>query len=396
MLMEKRVELSKAYLLTAGLLILLVGFVAGTRSDQIIGTVGPLLGFRVSTETLDDARLQETYRTLKAYYNGPLDDALLLEGAQRGLVEAADDNYTVFMNRKEADEFNRDLSGDIGGGIGAEIGMRKGRPTVVRALPDNPAIKAGIHAGDIIIGVNEEATDGWTVEKTVARIKGEPGTTVKLSLLRGDTPKEISITRAVINNPSVTSELKGEVGILTVSRFDSETVSLVRKAVDRLKNQGMTKLVLDLRGNGGGYLDAAPGVAGMWLSDKVVVSIKANAEGSETYRSEGDQSLKGVPTAVLVNAGTASAAEIIAAALKQHKVATIVGEQTFGKGTVQELVPLSDGAMLKVTIKRWYTPNGANVEGKGIRPQVEAELTQKDLDAGKDPQLEAALQTLGR
>jgi len=394
--MEKRVELSKAYLLTAGLLILLVGFVAGTRSDQIIGTVGPLLGFRVSTETLDDARLQETYRTLKAYYNGPLDDALLLEGAQRGLVEAADDNYTVFMNRKEADEFNRDLSGDIGGGIGAEIGMRKGRPTVVRALPDNPAIKAGIHAGDIIIGVNEEATDGWTVEKTVARIKGEPGTTVKLSLLRGDTPKEISITRAVINNPSVTSELKGEVGILTVSRFDSETVSLVRKAVDRLKNQGMTKLVLDLRGNGGGYLDAAPGVAGMWLSDKVVVSIKANAEGSETYRSEGDQSLKGVPTAVLVNAGTASAAEIIAAALKQHKVATIVGEQTFGKGTVQELVPLSDGAMLKVTIKRWYTPNGANVEGKGIRPQVEAELTQKDLDAGKDPQLEAALQTLGR
>jgi len=394
--MEKRVELSKAYLLTAGLLILLVGFVAGTRSDQIIGTVGPLLGFRVSTETLDDARLQETYRTLKAYYNGPLDDALLLEGAQRGLVEAADDNYTVFMNRKEADEFNRDLSGDIGGGIGAEIGMRKGRPTVVRALPDNPAIKAGIHAGDIIIGVNEEATDGWTVEKTVARIKGEPGTTVKLSLLRGDMPKEISITRAVINNPSVTSELKGEVGILTVSRFDSETVSLVRKAVDRLKNQGMTKLVLDLRGNGGGYLDAAPGVAGMWLSDKVVVSIKANAEGSETYRSEGDQSLKGVPTAVLVNAGTASAAEIIAAALKQHKVATIVGEQTFGKGTVQELVPLSDGAMLKVTIKRWYTPNGANVEGKGIRPQVEAELTQKDLDAGKDPQLEAALQTLGR
>ena len=394
MLMEKRVELSKTYLVAAGLLLLLVGFVAGTRSDQIFATVGPLLGYKTSAETLDDTALQSTFRTLKANFNGSLNNDTLLEGAQRGLVEAAGDDYTVFMNAKEAEEFNRDLSGDIGGGIGAEIGIRNEQPTVVRTLPDNPAEKVGLHAGDIIVAVNDEATTGWDAEKTVTRIKGEPGTTVKLVVRRSGGTKEFNITRAIINNPSVSSELKGDIGIITLSRFDNETVSLVRKAVDRLKSQGMKKLVLDLRGNGGGYLDAAPGVLGMWLSDKQVVSIKATGESAQNFHSEGDQSLKGIKTAVLVNLGTASAAEIVTAALKHYRVATVVGETTFGKGTVQELVPLTNGAMLKVTIKRWYTPAGTNVNEKGIKPDVSVGLTQKDLDAGKDPQLDAAINAI--
>lgn len=394
MLMDKRVELSKTYLIAAGLVTLLVGFVLGTRSDQIFAVVGPIIGIKTSTATLDDTKLQSTYRTLSAYFNGKLDENKLLEGAQRGLVEAAGDDYTVFMNRKEAEEFNKDLSGDIGGGIGAEIGIRNNQPTVVRTLPDNPAEKAGVHAGDVIIAVNDESTDGWNAEKTVTRIKGDSGTTVKLVVRRGVGTKEFNITRAIINNPSVSSELKGNVGIITLTRFDQETVSLVRKAVDRLKTQGMSKLVLDMRGNGGGYLDAAPGVAGMWLKDKNVVSIKATGESSQRLQSEGDQSLKGIKTAVLVNAGTASAAEIVTAALKYYDAATIVGEKTFGKGTVQELVPLADGAMLKVTIKRWYTPANTNVNGKGIKPDVPVGLIQADLDAGKDPQLEAALKAV--
>lgn len=394
MLMDKRVELSKTYLIAAGLMTLLVGFVLGTRSDQIFATVGPIIGLKVSTDTLDDTNLQSTYQTLSAYYNGKLDDNKLLEGAQRGLVEAAGDEYTVFMNREEAEEFNKDLSGEIGGGIGAEIGVRNDRPTVVRTLPDNPAEKAGVHAGDVIVAVNDEATDGWNAEKTVTRIKGDPGTTVKLVVRRGTGTKEFNITRAIINNPSVNAELKGKVGIITLTRFDQETVGLVRKAVDRLKTQGMAKLVLDMRGNGGGYLEAAPGVAGMWLKDKEIVSIKATGESAQRLRSEGDQSLKGVKTAVLVNAGTASAAEILTAALKHYGAATIVGEKTFGKGTVQELVPLADGAMLKVTIKRWYTPANVNVNEKGIRPDVSVGLIQADLDAGKDPQLQAALKAI--
>jgi carboxyl-terminal processing protease len=394
MLMNTSVMSHKAFLAAAGILILLLGFALGTRSEQIFGAAGQLIGLRTSAATLDDSELQATYRALKASYNGTLSEEALLEGAQHGLVEAAGDDYTVYMSKKEADEFQKDLTGDIGGGIGAEIGMRSEMPTVIRTLPDNPAEKAGVHAGDIITAVNGDVTEEWSVEKTVAAIRGEAGTTVKLTVQRGEQTKEITITREIVNNPSVSTELRGDIGIITLSRFDQDTVGLFRKSVEDLKRRGMKKLVLDMRGNGGGYLESAPGVVGAWVEDKPVVSVRANQGGSETLNAEGDATLKSIKTAVMVNEGTASAAEIVAAALKHYGVATIVGTKTFGKGSVQELVPLPHGAMLKVTIKRWYTPANTNIDGKGITPEIKAGLTQKDLDAGKDPQLNAALKTL--
>ncbi len=391
MLMEKKVELSRVLLACVVLVVLLVGFVIGTRSEQLYGLVGPAFGVRVETGTLDDSSLQDAYQTLKTHYNGDIDDNKLIEGAKHGMINAVGDPYTVYLDQKEADEFNKELTGEIGGGIGAEIGVRSGQPTVIRTLPDNPAEKAGLFAGDVILGVNDESADGWDAERAVRAIRGEVGTSVKLTVKRSDQPKELTITREAINNPSVSSELRGDAGIVVINRFDQETVSLVRKTVTDLKNRGMKKLVVDMRGNGGGYLDAAPGVAGMWLNDKLVVSVKANTGGEQKLQSEGDVLLDGVKTAVILNAGSASATEILAAALKHYKVATIVGEKSFGKGTVQELVPLANGAMLKVTIKRWYTPSGGNVDKKGITPDVEAGLTQADLDAGNDPQLDAAL-----
>ncbi len=396
MLMDKKIELSRVYLAALVIIVMLIGFVAGTRSEQLYAFVAPLIGTKVETATLDDKSLQNVYQALKANYNGKIDDAKLLEGAKHGMVAAVGDPYTTYFNEKETTDFNKELSGDIGGGIGAEIGIRNAQPTVLRTLADNPAEKAGLHAGDIITMVNDEPTTGWDADKTVQAIRGEKGTTVKMVVKRGSETKEFTITRDIINNPSVSSEMRGDIGIMTVNRFDEETVSLVRKTVDTLKSKGMKKMVLDMRGNGGGYLDAAPGVAGMWFKDKLVVSVRANNGGSQKLMSEGDDILAGVKTAVVVNGSSASATEIVTAALKEYKVATVVGEKTFGKGSVQELVPLQGGTMLKVTIKRWFTPSGSNVNKKGITPDIKVGLTQADLDAGKDPQLEKAIETVTR
>ena len=392
--MNKKIHLSRAYLAAVMLLVLLLGFVAGTRSKEIYGLVGPLVGIRVETGTLNDDSLQSLYQTLKVTYNGSIDDKTLIEGAKHGMVSAVGDPYTVYFTPKEADQFNKELSGDIGAGIGAEIGVRNGQPTIIRTLEGHPAEKTGVYAGDVIVMVNDQNANGWTAEEAVREIRGEKGTTVKLAVERSGEVKEFTITRDIITNPSVSSELRGNVGILTISRFDEETVSLTRKKAAELKNRGMKKLILDMRGNGGGYLDAAPGVAGMWLDDELVVSVRANGGSNQRLNAQGDTLLAEVPTAIVLNGGSASATEILAAALKHYNAAKIVGETSFGKGTVQELLPLQGGSMLKVTIKRWYTPSGKNIDGKGIAPDIKADLTQKDLDAGRDPQLEAAIKSL--
>lgn len=375
------------------LVTLIVGFVAGTRSQDIYAVISPLTGVAVSTDTLNLDDVQQTYRTLKAHYNGDLSDEKLIEGASRGLVEAAGDKYTVFMNSKEAEEFQKELSGNIGGGVGAEIGVRNGQPTVIRTLDGNPAQEAGVHAGDTILAVNDESVVGKDPDEVVKLIRGEVGTTVKLTMKRGSGTKTFSITRAEITNPSVTSKFQDGVGILTISRFDEESVGLARKAAESFKRQNVSGVVLDLRGNGGGYLESAQGIAGMWLEDKEVVTIRSNSS-SQSLLSEGEPILKGTKTVVLVNGGSASASEIVAGALHDYKVATLIGETTFGKGTVQELFPLANDAQLKVTIKRWFTPNGVNITEDGIKPDKKVGLEQKDLDAGRDPQLEAALKQL--
>lgn len=396
MLMNKTLELSRVNLAAALIIVLAVGFVLGTRSTQLLATVGPVVGIKATTASLDTSSLQDVYRQLKVRYDGRIDDAKLIDGANQGMVAALGDPYTMYFTAKEANDFNNELTGDIGGGIGAEIGVRSGQPTIIRNLPDNPAERAGLHAGDVIVAVNDQSTVGWDADKTVQVIRGDVGTSVKMTVKRADETLSFTITREKINNPSVSSELRSDIGILTVTRFDQETVGLVRKEVTDMKNKGMKKLIVDFRGNGGGYLDAAPGVAGMWLENKLVVSVKAHNGQPQRLNSEGDALLKGVKTAVIVNGSSASATEIVTAALKYYKVVTVVGEKTYGKGSVQELVPLANDTMLKVTIKRWYTPAGDNVNKKGIKPDITVGLTQADLDAGKDPQLDKAIEVVNQ
>ena len=373
-----------------------IGFVAGTRGSELLGAIAPVLGIKVETGTLDLSSVQKTYQNLKANYDGTINTDALIDGASRGLVSAAGDQYTVFMDAKEAQEFDDDLSGQIGGGIGAEIGVRSGQPTIIRALPDNPAEKAGIKAGDVIVAVNDQSAKDWPADKTADNVKGEVGTTVKLIVKRGEEIKTFTITRATVVNPSVQSSIQDGVGILKISRFDAEAGNLARKAAENFKQQNVKSVILDLRDNGGGYITAAQDVAGLWLDDKTVVSERTGSKVVDELKSGGDPILTGIPTVVLVNGSSASASEIVAGALQDYKVATLIGEKTFGKGTVQKIIDLANGTKLKVTVARWYTPNGKNITKEGISPNQKVEMTAADINASKDPQLDAAKSHLNK
>lgn len=373
-----------------------VGYAGGTRNDQIIGAVAPVLGFKVETGTIDLASVQTTYRQLKGNFDGGLDTNALITGASKGLVAAAGDDYTVYLDRKEAEEFNKDLNGEIGGGIGAEIGNRNSRPTVIRVLADTPAQKAGLMAADVIVAVNDESADQWSVSDTVSKIRGEVGTTVKVTVLRSNEPKEFTITREKITSPSVESKIDGSIGIMTLSRFDETTTDSARRAAQDFRDKGVKSVILDLRGNGGGLLTSAQDVAGIWLDNKVVVSERMGGKVTEELRSGGSPILVGVKTIVLVDSSSASASEIVAGALKDHKAATLLGEKTFGKGSVQKLVDMPGGSILKVTVAKWYTPNGKNINKEGIQPDNKVELTADDANAGRDPQLAAAKAQLSK
>jgi carboxyl-terminal processing protease len=372
-----------------------IGFAAGTRSNQILGAVAPVFGFKVETGTLDLSSVQTTYQQLKANFDGKLDPQALIDGASRGMVTAAGDQWTVFMDAKEAKTFNDDLSGTVGGGIGAEIGVRNDQPTIVRILPDNPAEQAGMKAGDVIAAINGESTNKWAADKTADKVRGDVGTTVKITVKRAGKTLDFSLTRAEVNNPSVSSSVKGSVGIITISRFDEQTGELARRAADSLKQKGVKSIILDLRDNGGGYVTAAQDVASLWLQDKTIVTERVGEKVVDTVKTDGDPILRGMPTVVLVNGSTASASEIVSGALQEYHAATLIGEQTFGKGTVQKVINLSGGRILKVTVARWYTPKGRNITKQGITPNKIVKMTAQDVNAGRDPQLDAALLKLG-
>lgn len=383
------------YFLTIAV-VAVVGFIAGTRGDQLLGSIAPVLGFKAATGSIDLSPVERTYQQLKANYDGTLDTQKLIDGASRGLVAAAGDQYTVFMDASETSTFNNDLSGQIGGGIGAEIGLRSNKPTIIKVLSGNPAEKAGLQAGDSIVSVNGQSTSGWDANKTAEAVRGDVGTTVKLAIMRGTDTKEFTVTRQTVDDPSVDSTIQNGTGILTISRFDDQTGDLAKKAALNFKQQNVKNVILDLRDNGGGYLTAAQDVAGLWLRDQTVVTERTGGKVVEELKSGDDAPLEGLPTVILVNGNSASASEIVAGALQDHRAASLVGEKTFGKGTVQKVIDMGGGTQLKVTIARWYTPNGKNITKEGIMPDETVGLTQADVDANRDPQLDAALKRLGQ
>ena len=381
---------SRSGLILVCLIVAVVSFVAGTRSDQIWGAVGPMLGMRVETGKVDLASVQETYKVLKANYDGELDMEELIYGANKGLVAATGDPHTAFLDPSDVEDLENELSGNIGGGIGAEIGTRNDRLTVIRPLKDSPAAQAGVQAGDVILAVNNQSAANWTVDQVVQKIRGEVGTKVKLVVLRDRKDVEIEVTRQEIISPTVEASTDGKTGILKVHRFNGETGPLARAEAEKFIQQGVEKVILDLRGNPGGEVPAAQALAGLWLDKEVLMTHRRGEKITQTDRTTGRPILGDTKTIVLINGSSASASEIVAGALSEYDKATLVGEKTYGKGSVQAVIRLGNGAQLKVTESRWYTPKGKNIDENGIKPDVEVELTAEDFNNNRDPQLEKA------
>lgn len=394
---KRTLTLDKANLLILLVIVFVLGFSFGDRSHTIFNYIGKLTGTPVNQTELDYKTLDRTYAILKQKFDGKIDQTTLLEGANKGLVEALGDRHTAYLTAKEAEEFQKNLEGDIGGGIGAEVGVRKNLITIIRPLKDSPAMKAGLLAGDVLFKVNDEEIGNQTLDQVIQKIRGKPGTDVKLTVARKNEsrPIDIKITRQIINNPSVTLEIKGDVAVLRVSRFDKQTALLAHQEATKIKAQGIKKLILDLRGNSGGYLTAARDLAGLWVDGKLIVSERVGDKTvQEFFSKKGGNLLADTKTVVLMNAGSASASEIVIGALKDYQKATLIGETSFGKGSVQEIISLPKGGQLKVTVARWYTPKGQNIDRQGIKPDKEVELTPEDWQNDRDPQLQSALDSL--
>jgi len=320
-------------------------------------------------------------------------------GAIKGMVNSLDDPYTVFLTPAENESFSTTLQGNFFG-IGMEVGVRSGVITVISPLKNSPAEKAGLLPGDIVISIDGTSTANLSLDDAVNLIRGEKGVDVELVVFREGEGNPITfvITRDIITIPNIETELRPD-GIFVISlfNFNAESSNAFRDALREFLVSKTDKLVLDLRGNPGGFLDAAVNISSWFLpAGKVVVSesFGDNREDKE-FRSKGfDIFNDNLRMAILINGGSASASEIVAGALREHKIADLVGSQSFGKGSVQELVDVSEGASLKVTIARWLTPNGNSISDGGLTPDFEVVVTQEDIDAGIDPQLNKAVEIL--
>ncbi len=329
------------------------------------------------------------------YVDQPVSDTKLFYSAIRGLVDGLDDPYSVFMEPKISEEFNESLNGRFEG-IGAEIAIKRNLLTVVSPLPDSPAEKAGIKAKDIILKIDGVETKGMNINEAVSRIKGEKGTTVILSILHEAASEivEISIVRDTIHIVSVRWEKKDDnIAYIYMSNFNSDTSSLFAAVAKEVVESDPSGIIFDLRNNSGGYLQTSVDVASAWIENDIVVRERSNNSYKE-YRSSGKPLFKGIPTVVLINNGSASASEIVAGALQDYGLAYLIGQQSFGKGSVQALEELTGGSSIKYTIARWYTPKDRTIDIEGIKPDEEVELTSEDFSEDKDPQMDRAIEYL--
>ena len=392
--MDRGKKVERSTLVLVSVFMLVLGFAGGLRIDDIRNLIAPVFGLK-KIERIDFSNIEKTYQALASNFDGEIDKQKIIDGASKGLVEAVGDKYTEYMTSKEAEEFNKSLSGDVGTGIGVELAKDGDSVKVVRVLAKNPAESAGILAGDIISKVNGEDVSKENTSEISKKIRGDAGTTVKIGIIRGNEKKEFSVTRAKIENPSVELTKKDGVATLSIYRFDSETGVLAKKYAEEIKNEGISKVILDLRGNGGGYVQTAKTVASLWLEkNALIVSEKTGLKTVEEIRATGDNPLKGIKTVILLDGSSASASEIVAGALKEHKAAQIVGEKSYGKGSVQTTIDMPNGALLKVTIAKWFTPSGKNISNNGISPDIKVSAPKGESYLLNDIQKNKALEIL--
>ncbi len=332
------------------------------------------------------------------YVDQPVDDVKLFYGAIEGAVAGLGDPYTVYFPPKKAEEFVKDLAGEFDG-IGAEIGLKGDILTVIAPLPGSPAEKAGLKPGDKIYKIDDDETYGLSVDEAVMKIRGKKGTSVRLTISHNGIEKveEVTIIRDTIVVPTVVWEKKdNQIAYLRVSYFNEDTWSEFDKMTKEIKAWSPKGIVLDMRSNPGGYLDTSIAVASEWIKKGVVVKEKFSDSKENSYDTIGAHRFAGLPTIVLIDEGTASGSEIVAGALQDYGLATLVGKKSYGKGSVQDFEVLPDGSAIKITVARWYTPKDRQIDKSGIEPDVKIEemfVKQKD-ETYKDVGLEKALELL--
>ncbi|GAC1392566.1 MAG: hypothetical protein NVSMB46_08810 [Candidatus Saccharimonadales bacterium] len=349
-------------------------------------------------QELDYASVQKVYDTIRSEYDGKLDSTQLMDGLKHGLAEATGDPYTTYFSAKEAKNFNDQLNGTFSG-IGAELSKdTQGNLIVVSPIAGFPADKAGLKPKDIIAGINSKSTTGLSIDAAVTMIRGPKNTEVKLLVIRNGQQVNISIIRDDIKIPSVNSKiLDNNIGYLQISQFSSDTTELATKAALQFKQSNVKGIILDMRGDPGGLLDAAVNISSLWLPEgKTVLQEKRDDVVVNNYKANGNSPLQGIPTVVLMNGGSASASEITAGALRDNNAAILLGEKSFGKGSVQQIIDLKDGSEVKVTIAHWFTPNGKTINKTGLQPDQVVTISDDDIKNARDPQKDAAIVYLSK
>ncbi|MEX0650228.1 MAG: S41 family peptidase [Candidatus Andersenbacteria bacterium] len=330
---------------------------------------------------------------LHGNFIGDLDDRNLFYGAVEGMVRATGDPYTVFSTPEDSKQFQENLKGKFSG-VGVEIGVKDGLVTVITPLQDSPADQAGIEPEDIIVGVDDlTITSGTSIDEVVQHIRGEKGQEVKLTVIRPgeNETREVTIVRDTIEVKSIESRMEeGDVGYVAIKSFGGETVLQFKQAARQLSGSGAKAIIVDVRNNPGGFLQSAVDISSNFLSPGTLV-VSEKGKTDSPYRTKDQPQFSQIPVVVLINSGSASASEILAGALQEQIDATIIGTKSYGKGSVQELIPFSDGSSLRVTVAKWYTPNGRSIQDEGIVPDIEVE---DDRETEEDEVLQRALEEL--
>jgi len=374
------------------------GFTVGKSEARIIPIEGLQNTQFGASEAVDFSLFWDAWRVIQEKYatKEPFDYQEMVFGAISGMVESLGDPYTIFMDPEDTKRFRDDISGSFEG-VGMEIGIRNRELQVISPLEGTPAKAAGLRPGDIIVRVDDTFTRNITIDEAVSLIRGPRGTDVTLSILRDDwsETRDFVITRAIIKIPSLEWEtLEENIAYIQLFHFSEQASRTFGTAATGILASSADRIILDLRNNPGGFLEVAVDIAGWFLErGSIVVVEDFGEEGKEViYKARGNGRLGSYPLVILMNQGSASASEILAGALRDHKGVKLVGEKSFGKGSVQELENLLGESSLKVTVANWLTPNGSHITDVGLDPDVEVEMTPEDFDLELDPQLDKALE----
>ncbi|MBU1177665.1 S41 family peptidase [Patescibacteria group bacterium] len=352
------------------------------------------------TERVDFDLFWNVWETIEKKYVDDLDYQKMLRGAITGMVAALDDPYTVYMDPETSQEFQKEIAG-IFEGIGAEIGIKKDKLTIISPLPSSPAEQAGVKARDTILMIDGENTTDMNLIEAAAKIRGEEGSQVTLNIIRDswEEAKDIVITRDKIEVQSVTWDLRKynqkSIAYIELTYFGEDTTTEFKKTITDIMAYEVDGVILDLRGNSGGYLETAIDVSSEFVASGQVITIESFSDGEENkYKAKNGSRLVNLPVVVLIDEGSASASEIVAGVLRDHRQSKLIGQKSYGKGSVQELENYNDGSSLRVSIAKWLTPSGKNINGEGLSPDIEVELSDDDYDNDLDPQLDKALEVI--